>query len=185
VKAHGFHHGSSSLWRQIARYNSPGFNLGQFAHAQVRCAPTHAPVARRPPIPNEPLLTPEQLSARLGEFYKALEEFNDGYYFESHETLEDLWMVTPLPERQFFQAVIQLAAAFVHLVRGEYPGIIKLLDASLDKLQDFAPTCLGVDVASLTHDVKRCRAEIAALGPDAFTSWNEGARPSIVFQRPI
>jgi hypothetical protein len=92
-------------------------------------------------------------------------------------------MVTPLPERQFFQAVIQLAAAFVHLVRGEYPGIIKLLDAALDKLQDFTPTCIGVDVASLMSDVTRCRAEIAALGPDAFTSWDANARPLIAFQR--
>jgi uncharacterized protein len=135
-----------------------------------------------PPIPNEPLLTPEQLTSRLGEFYKALEEFNDGYYFESHETLEDLWMVTPLPERQFFQAVIQLAAAFVHLVRGEYPGIIKLLDASLDKLQPFAPTSLGVDVAALIAATDRCRAEIVALGPDGFTSWDEHSRPLIAFQ---
>lgn len=93
-------------------------------------------------------------------------------------------MVTPLPERQFFQAVIQLAAAFVHFVRGEYPGIIKLLDASLDKLHDFAPACLGVDVAALIAAVQRCRTDVAALGPDGFTSWDEHARPKIIFQRP-
>ena len=92
-------------------------------------------------------------------------------------------MVTPLPERQFFQAVIQLAAAFVHLARGEYPGIIKLLDAALDKLQDFAPAYLGVDVAALIDGVKRCRAEIGALGPEAFTSWDAGTRPLIAIQR--
>ena len=33
------------------------------------------------PFRNQPLLTPEQLQSRLGEFYRALEEFNDGYYF--------------------------------------------------------------------------------------------------------
>src|SRR4051812_25591336 len=46
-----------------------------------------------PSFRNQPLLTPDELKARLGEFYKAVEEFNDRYYFESHETLEDLWMV--------------------------------------------------------------------------------------------
>ena len=104
------------------------------------------------PFKNAALLTPEQLQSRLGEFYKSVEEFNDGYYFESHETLEDLWMVTPLPERDFFQAIIQLAAAFVHFSRGEYPGILKLLDAASSKLGVFTPTTLGVDVAaSVSH----------------------------------
>jgi predicted metal-dependent hydrolase len=82
---------------------------------------------------NQPLLTPDELAARLDEFRRAVEEYNAGYWFESHETLEDLWMVTPLPERQFFQGVIQLAAAFVHYARGEHAGILKLLDAAGEK----------------------------------------------------
>ena len=128
---------------------------------------------------NEPLLTPEQLEARLGEFYDAVAQFNDGYYFESHETLEDLWMVTPLPERDLFQAIIQLAAAFVHYARGEYPGIIKLLDAAVDKLRPFAPEHLEIDVAALLVSVERAHGEIAALGPEHFTEWDEAHMPSI------
>ena len=111
------------------------------------------------PFRNEPLLTPGELAARLGEFYRALDEFNAGYYFESHETLEDLWMVTPLPERRLFQGIIQLAAAFVHLARGEYPGILKLLDAAAEKLGEFEPERLGVDVAGLLGDIARAQRE--------------------------
>lgn len=128
---------------------------------------------------NEPLLTPEQLESRLGEFYAAVEQFNDGYYFESHETLEDLWMVTPLPERDLFQAVIQVAAAFVHFSRGEYPGIVKLLDSALEKLRAFVPEHLGVDVTALVVDIERARAEIAALGPERFMEWDEAGVPQI------
>lgn len=135
------------------------------------------------PFRNAPLLTKDQLHARLGEFYRALQEFNDGYYFQSHETLEDLWMVTPLPERQLFQGVIQLAAAFVHFFRGEFPGIIKLLDAASEKLREFAPETLGVDVGSLLEDVRRSRAEIAALGPDGLANWSPGRIPVIGFTR--
>jgi uncharacterized protein len=133
------------------------------------------------PFKNEPLLTPEQLQARIGEFHKAIAEFNDGYYFESHETLEDLWMVAPLPERDLFQAVIQLAAALVHYVRGEYPGILKLLDASTEKLRRFVPSAVGVDVAALLEDVERARAEVEALGADHFAEWDEGRAPKIQF----
>jgi len=128
---------------------------------------------------NEPLLTPEQLEERLGEFYEAIAQFNDGYYFESHETLEDLWMVTPLPERDLFQAIIQIAAAFVHFSRSEYPGILKLLDAAAGKLRPFAPECLEIDVAALLASVERARDEIAALGPEHFTAWDEAHMPRI------
>ena len=138
-----------------------------------------------PPFKNAPLLTPEQLESRLGEFYRAVEEFNDGYYFESHETLEDLWMVTPLPERDFFQAIIQLAAAFVHFSRGEYPGILKLLDAATSKLVAFAPTTLGVDVAALMIDIESARSALATLGPERFTEWDEAGVPQIAVMASV
>jgi predicted metal-dependent hydrolase len=128
---------------------------------------------------NEPLLTADQLHGRLGEFYAAVDQFNDGYYCESHETLEDLWMVTPVPERDLFQAIIQLAAGMVHYARGEYAGIVKLLDASADKLQRFPPAALGVDVDALVADIERVREEVAALGPDRLVEWDETHVPRI------
>jgi hypothetical protein len=137
----------------------------------------------RTPLKNAPLLLPDELRSRIGELYEALQQFNDGYWFESHETLEDLWQVTPLPERTFFQGVIQAAAAFVHFARGEYPGIFKLLDAALDKLRPFVPETLGVDVTALVGDLERCRAEFEALGSECFTSWDERCAPRIAFRR--
>jgi predicted metal-dependent hydrolase len=132
---------------------------------------------------NAPLLTAEELRARMGEFHEAVDQFNAGYYFESHETLEDLWMVTPLPEREFFQAIIQLAAGLVHYARGEYPGIVKLLEASADKLQRFSAGALGVDVEALVADVERIRAEIVALGPERIAEWDESHAPQIRLER--
>lgn len=135
------------------------------------------------PIRNQPILTPEQLRSRLGVFYRALDEFNDGYFFESHETLEDLWLVAPWPERQLFQGVIQLAAAFVHFFRGEYPGTIKLLDAAVEKLRAFQPERLGVDLAALATDVERCRTDLAALGPERLQEWDPSRIPVMRFKR--
>lgn len=143
-----------------------------------------AKAAPKAPFKNLPLLSREELPGRLGEFYDALDQFNDGYWFESHETLEDLWHVTPLPERTLFQGVIQAAAALVHFARGEYPGIFKLFDASLDKLRAFAPDALGVDVAALVKDIERVRAELVALGPEGFLEWDAARAPKASFQRP-
>lgn len=131
------------------------------------------------PFRNQPLLTPAELNARLGEFYEAISQFNDRYYFESHETLEDLWMVTPWPDRQFFQGIIQLAAAFVHFARGEYPGTFKLVDAATEKLREFAPEHMRVDVASLLEDIARSRRELSELGFERFLEWDERTGPTI------
>ena len=131
------------------------------------------------PFRNQPLLSPEELTSRLDEFYAAVDQFNRRYYFESHETLEDLWMVTPWPERQFFQGIIQLAAAFVHFVRGEYPGTIKLLDAAAEKLREFAPALFGVDVRGLVAEIERSRDALAALGEGGFRAWDEAGVPVI------
>ncbi|HXK33535.1 MAG TPA: DUF309 domain-containing protein [Dehalococcoidia bacterium] len=133
----------------------------------------------RAPFKNAPLLTPQELQSRLGELDKAIEEFNDGYWFESHETLEDLWMVTPLPERTFMQGIIQAAAAFVHLARREYPGTLKLLDLSIEKLRVFVPEQFGVDVARLAGDLQAARDELAALGEKRFLEWDYGRAPKI------
>ncbi|MDP9236871.1 MAG: DUF309 domain-containing protein [Chloroflexota bacterium] len=137
------------------------------------------PAPSTTPFRNQPLLTAEELRGRLGEFDKAVGEFNDRYYFESHETLEDLWMVTPWPDRQFFQGIIQLAAAFVHFVRGEYPGIIKLLDGAAEKLAEFSPAHFGVDVTALLEAIGRTRSELTALGEERFREWDEAHVPVI------
>jgi predicted metal-dependent hydrolase len=77
---------------------------------------------------NAPLLTEEQLAAVL----KGMDEYNDGFFFEAHEIWEDVWYVSPLPARTFLQGLIQLAAAFVHLARHEYPGTVRLLGAAIE-----------------------------------------------------
>jgi hypothetical protein len=135
------------------------------------------------PFRNAPLLTPGEVRGRLDEFYDAIDEFNARWYFESHETLEDLWMVTPYPERQLFQGIIQLAAAFVHFARGEYAGIFKLLDASEEKLGAFAPSTFGVDIDGVLEGLARVRNEIDVLGPERFQSWDEERLFHIMYAR--
>src|SRR5262249_49773318 len=134
---------------------------------------------------NQPLLSPAELSLRLDELYAALHEFNDGYFFESHETLEDLWMVTPLPERTLFQGIIQLAAAFVHVARGEYAGTFKLLDAAQEKLQELAPTALGIDTAALLSDIERAEVELRDAGEQSISAWDLRRAPRVTFDPSV
>ena len=117
---------------------------------------------------------------RLHILLAGVQQFNDGYFFEAHETLEDLWMQSPWPTRRFLQGVIQLAAAFVHLVRHEYPGTVRLLGHALQKLADFAPRYMGVDVEQLLLEAGRTRDQLLALGPERLAEWPRERIPQIV-----
>jgi len=130
---------------------------------------------------NMRLLTEEEVEERRHILLDAIEQFNAGYFFESHETLEELWLPCPWPVRPFLQGIIQLAAGFVHLMRGEYPGTVKLLGHAIDKLEAAGDGYLGVDARALVADARRARDEIEALGPERFLEWDHSRIPQIRF----
>jgi len=43
------------------------------------------------------------------QFARGIEEFNNRYFFECHDTLEDLWMDTVGRDRLFLQGLIQVS----------------------------------------------------------------------------
>jgi hypothetical protein len=56
-------------------------------------------------------------------------------------------------EKTFMQALIQIAAAFHHLGRGNLRGARSLMSTALKRLQDFSPSFQGVAVAELRVDL--------------------------------
>lgn len=128
---------------------------------------------------NQRLLTDEEVAERRPILLRGIEQFNEGYFFEAHETWEELWLPSPWPVRQFLQGVIQIAAGFVHLMRHEYPGTIRLLDAAIEKLAAFPPDTLGIDAARLLAEARSARDELAGLGRKRFEEWDRRRIPQI------
>ncbi len=118
------------------------------------------------------LLSEEEVAQRRPILLAGIGQFNDGYFFQAHETLEDLWLVSPLPTRTFLQGIIQTAAAFVHMRRREYTGTVRLLGHALAKLETFPGEYMGIDVARLVTEVRAARDELLALGPERFEEWD-------------
>ena len=78
--------------------------------------------------------------------------FNEEKFFEAHEVLEDLWRKVTGPERNFYQALIQIAAALVHVQRGNPRGAVEML-AKAEKLSRPYPAAYrGVEIASLLKE---------------------------------
>lgn len=125
------------------------------------------------------LFTEDEVEERRHILLAGIEQFNAGYYFEAHETLEELWLPSPWPIRPFLQGIIQLAAGFVHLKRHEYPGTIKLLARAIEKIEAAEEGYLGVDGRRLAREAKRSLTELEALGPERFEEWDHNKIPTI------
>jgi predicted metal-dependent hydrolase len=66
---------------------------------------------------------------------EGLAAYRHGRFFEAHELLEPAWMGTDdLPERELYQGLIKLAAAFVHHGRGNAAGVEKNLAGARRRL---------------------------------------------------
>jgi len=73
--------------------------------------------------------------------------FNQGLFYEAHDVLEQLW----LPERgrasgAFYQGLIQLAGAFVHLQKNRTKPAVSLLRLASTNLEKYPSTHKHLDL---------------------------------------
>ena len=87
-------------------------------------------------------------------FLKGVEEFNRGLFFECHETLEEIWLEDRGEDRQFYQGIIQIAAAYFKWEQNVPMGTVKLMRSGLEKLLPYGPVHLGIDLDSFIGTVQ-------------------------------
>ena len=98
------------------------------------------------------------LPARFGGaasplFVQGLVEFRAGRFFEAHEGWELLWKNSKGDDKLFLQGLIQLAAACVHIGRGNATPGRHLLALAKIKLDRFGDDEVGVDVRFLRKGI--------------------------------
>lgn len=87
-------------------------------------------------------------------YRKGLDAFNSAHFYDAHEHWEEVWLVTPNPDKMFLQGLIQVAAAFHHHSRANLLGTQKLLRAGLLKLDRFPEIYGGLEIAALREAVR-------------------------------
>lgn len=94
-------------------------------------------------------MTPVDLAA-CDAFQTGLSYIETGFYWEAHEVLEPVWMVleNPSDDRQFVQALIQIANASLKLEMGRPKAALRLVAISRGLLD-------GLDARSLMGVEKR------------------------------
>lgn len=96
---------------------------------------------------------------------KGLREFNQGEYFEAHESLEEAWNEDEGPGRDLYQAILQLAVAYLQIERGNFNGAEKMFLRLRQWLDPLPDTCRGVDVKALKSDALAVHQSLRSLGP--------------------
>ena len=89
------------------------------------------------------------------QFQRGIEDFNRGFFFECHDTLEDLWHETRGMDRLFLQGLIQVSVGFYHLLNVNFKGAVSQLTRGLDKLDRYRPAHNGIEIDQFTIDVLR------------------------------
>jgi predicted metal-dependent hydrolase len=86
-------------------------------------------------------------------FAEGIRLFNQGKLFDAHEVWEDIWKSAEGAEKTFYQALIQAAAALLHLERGNHLGAISVYLKSRSKLEQFPAQCMGIELGLLRSEL--------------------------------
>ena len=101
--------------------------------------------------------------AGLDPVQEGIRLFNEEYFFEAHEVLEDLWKREHGKPKLFLQGLIQLCAAYHHFQNGNLIGAETLLERGAQKMRSYPLDYLGIDAAKLLAYVDRDRERIGRM----------------------
>lgn len=93
------------------------------------------------------------LDWRCGALAEGLHCYRTGLFFDAHEHWEAVWLASAEPEKTFLQAIIQVAAAFHHLEKGNRAGAVSLLTRALRRLERYPDEFGGVAVVQLRGEL--------------------------------
>jgi predicted metal-dependent hydrolase len=110
---------------------------------------------------------------------EGIEEFNRGEFFECHEYLEEAWMQESGRVRYLYQGILQVGVGFYHLQNGNWRGATGLLRNGTVRLEEFEPETLGVDVAKLVRESRRCLRELESLGRERLDEFDASKIPRV------
>ena len=88
-----------------------------------------------------------------GELGEGLRCYRAREFFAAHEHWEMVWLHSEEPEKTFLQGLIQVAAAFHHLQRGNSRGTRSLLERAQRRLERYPDFFWEIDVSSLCKEI--------------------------------
>ena len=139
-----------------------------------RFLPGKNPHPRRDPLghsygqPEPKLLAfPPEEWQRSEDYLYGIDLYNFAYWWECHEIFEGLWHAVGHDTEQgnFFQALIQLAAANLKRFLGNEQAAQKLVRSGLARLQSLPKLYMGIDIIAFAEKYKAISIPLASSTP--------------------
>lgn len=101
-------------------------------------------------------------------FDKGIHYFNSGYFFEAHDTFEEIWMDDREDSKLFYQGLVQLSTGFYHLVMKNLKGAESQLSKGVQKLTNYEPIYEEINISRLIRQVEDCILDIEKARSEEF-----------------
>jgi len=108
---------------------------------------------------------------------QAVDEFNQGEWYECHKKLEELWIDAEGEMRHFYQGILQIAVALHHWRKSNFNGAVSLLGKGSDNLLQVRSVCQCIEVQTIIADAFNLKAALIALGPERMTEIDHSLIP--------
>lgn len=112
---------------------------------------------------------------------RGLREFNQGDYFEAHETLEEAWNEDHSAAKELYRAILQVAVAYLQIERANYRGAMKMFLRLRQWIDPLPAVCRGVDVERLRQDAARVLSTLVELGPEGISNFDRSLFSPVIF----
>jgi uncharacterized protein len=100
------------------------------------------------------------------QFWQGVREFQQGQFYECHDTLEALWIEAREPNKTFFQGILQIAVACYHLSNNNWRGSVILLGEGIRRLVTYQPEYIGLDIEHLVNTSADLLEHLQRIGPE-------------------
>lgn len=125
--------------------------------------------------------TPDQEASLSLALHKGTLLFNHHLFFEVHEVLEAQWAQENGEVKLFLQGLIQVAVAFHHWENRNLRGAVSLLQDGVEKLAEYQPVFLGVELHDFIAGLDQCGVELRQLGEAGMASFRKELIPRLQF----
>ena len=113
------------------------------------------------------------------EFWKGVEQFQQGEFYDCHDTLEALWMEAQEPDKTFLQGILQIAVAYYHLGNQNWRGAVILLGEGSRRLISYQPEYGGLDIEHFVETSLEFLSHLQSLGPERLDEVSLTAQPNL------
>jgi uncharacterized protein len=105
-------------------------------------------------------------------FWQGVRAFQQGQFYECHDTLEALWIEAQEPNKTFFQGILQIAVACYHLRNQNWRGAVILLGEGIRRLSPYQPSYGDIDINHLLDTSSTLLNRLQTAGPERVSEFS-------------